>query len=429
MLIKSFWASGYRSLQNVRLTDLGPFVVFYGPNGSGKSNTLDAIRAFFRIIASRTEVSKDKWATRHTVDLSKDKILSQRDFSVSNEKRSLTLGATIDTSKEPWQVNGSPVYEIDLEVTVENVDDSMLCFFSRCSVNGGDVIQAMQLNKPQTVSPNATTTKDYHKLFSQIIPSIFSFIRADRYVQEESTTPIITVDRVSWHLRQGHLKKALFEAQNGPNARTRRRLKQMRELLSGPPLNRSPFTVVFDPTKDKYDLREVIKSGPEEHEISIDISGLGVVQVYTIVASAMLNDSPIVALEEPESHLHAPTSGVALRQLLRRMVSEGYLHQLFVATHSNLFDLDDEFYWDVSFKEGTSVIEKKPRWEIDGHHLYEPGPAKRAIQLVLRGTPPDKVIFHRGNEAVTASQLLEHLEQDDALAVEFLRACRTADIC
>lgn len=66
------------------------------------------------------------------------------------------------------------------------------------------------------------------------------------------------------------------------------------------------------------------------------------------------------------------------------LVAEGRVDQLFLATHSNLFDLDPSGYWDVSLVEGATTVQRKPLDEVDRLHLFEPGPAKHQIQELLR---------------------------------------------
>ena len=104
----------------------------------------------------------------------------------------------------------------------------------------------------------------------------------------------------------------------------------------------------------------------------------------------MLQGSSAVSIEEPEAHLHAPTTGLQLRQLLRRLLDEGHIEQLFVATHRNLFDLDPSGYWDVSLDASGSTVVKQisDLSRIDERHLYEPGPAKHALMQMLRYAPP-----------------------------------------
>jgi len=107
--------------------------------------------------------------------------------------------------------------------------------------------------------------------------------------------------------------------------------------------------------------------------------------------------------------------------LLGRLVSERQIDQLFVATHSNLFDLDPDGYYDVSLVGGQTRVERRPLNEIDARHLYEPGPAKHALAQLLRYAPDDEVVFRRADGApVTAKDMLRLLQEDDETAVRFL---------
>src|SRR6266704_6335808 len=48
MHISSFSISGYRSLKDVKITDMKPVCIFHGPNNSGKSNIVSALDTIFR---------------------------------------------------------------------------------------------------------------------------------------------------------------------------------------------------------------------------------------------------------------------------------------------------------------------------------------------------------------------------------------------
>lgn len=159
-------------------------------------------------------------------------------------------------------------------------------------------------------------------------------------------------------------------------------------------------------------------------EVPLDLAGLGIAQIYSIVAQILLPGMRAVGIEEPEAHLHAPTSGLHLRELLERMVDEQFIDQLFIATHSNLFDLDETGYYDVSFdpERGTVVERKNDLIEIDQRHLYEPGPAKHALLGFLQYMEPDAVVFRTDDGApVNVKEMLDMLQRDDPLALAFLR--------
>lgn len=60
----------------------------------------------------------------------------------------------------------------------------------------------------------------------------------------------------------------------------------------------------------------------------------------------------------------------------------------FVATHSDLFDLNLDGWYDVSLNDGQTQVEWCTDWaEMDRRHIYEPGPALHALTDLLRYLP------------------------------------------
>ncbi|GAB4542100.1 MAG: hypothetical protein Tsb0020_54700 [Haliangiales bacterium] len=201
----------------------------------------------------------------------------------------------------------------------------------------------------------------------------------------------------------------------------RRRYRDLQALLQAKPLNRPGFDITHDPASGEIDVVETKIIDGQPHDVPLDLVGLGLAQVYRIVAQCILAGTFAVGIEEPEAHLHAPTSGMKLRQVLSQLVESGPLSQLFIATHSNLFDLDPKGYFDVSHDaERGTVVERKPLSEIDRAHLYEPGPAKHALQQMLGYLEADTVVFRRPDGApVSAGEMLAMLQRDDPIAKAF----------
>ena len=192
-------------------------------------------------------------------------------------------------------------------------------------------------------------------------------------------------------LQKGRIKRAVIQAQMTPDRVIRRRLAQLHQLMEGEPLRRPPFEAIHDPATDQYDLQEV----QNDQAIRLQFAGLGIQQLYCILAYILLMGTDVVGIEEPEAHLYARGAGLELRQLLRRAVSEGMVQQLFVATHSNLFDLDPTGYWEVSRdpQQGTRVERRTNLADIDRVHLYEPGPTRHILIDVLRSMSQQEVVF------------------------------------
>lgn len=411
MRIRAFWAENFRSLRAVRLSELGPFNVFYGENGAGKSNILDALDVAIR--------APKKWITAaNTLDSTiavggVDRLVEQDDFCRSGASPRIVLGVTVS------DIGGAPVFSARrcAEVTFEVV-------FERLAGRGTSLSMARlesdvgPLQGPFGDDPGFRN--DLARWFETDVQALFRRIPAVRALAPEHGT-IDTQQRSSMSelLVNGRLKEAFVLALTSPDPVVRERFKRLRELLAGEPLYRPPFDPVYDPRAQRFELRERLGGD----DIPLDLAGLGIQQIYAIVGQILLGRASAVGVEEPEAHLHAPTSGRHLRVLLRRLVERGDLQQLFITTHSNLFDLDPTGYFDVRREQGETVVERRADLnEIDRRHLYEPGPAKHGLADLLRFAPPATPVLRRPDgTAVTAEEMLRLLQEDAPEAVDFLR--------
>lgn len=421
MKIESFWAQGFRSLRDVRVEGFGAFNILYGPNGGGKSNLLDAIRTLLELTRFAAGAENPAEPNRERADAAiAAGVVARRDLCVRDNRRAITLGATFSGLDHPVQFP-IPGAKLSLSVTLSWIIDSEPRLrISELSLDGLDVLTLWR-GHPRG-DEEGTRVRAF--LLEELNQRAYGLVSADRAPRSEVSQAVPSdQDIVQWHLREGRLKSALLAAQIGPSHEVRRRLAALRGLLSGPPLHRPPFDPVQDQRTGSVDLRELLpEPNPEGLDISIDLVGLGVAQIYFILAKAMLLGTRVVGIEEPEAHLHAPTSGRALRQLLVRLVEEKHVDQLFIATHSNLFDLDPTGYFDVSIEDGVTRVRREDLTRIDREHLYEPGPAKHALQRLLQYAPPGDIVFRRGDgTGVTAGEMLRLLQEDDEIAVSFLQ--------
>ena len=434
MRITAFWAKGYRSLADVHLDGLGPFNVFYGPNGAGKSNILAAMEALFSLLAWLSKPEHDFEIPNRLYHYKLNRALRLHDRSHFQRDQPLVLGArllkteTAEDKDETWPSSE----ELIVEVTYDWFKQSLA--ITDLQFRPYTTLQQENRHVPQVIAPSSVEQAQQIQILVAIVARrMYALIEADRRPHVEGLRPAeedpvlegashrVAVPAV---LAAGRLKEGLFRASSHFNPRVRQRFKQLQELLTGAPLYRPPFELVYDPDTRIVDLVEQIPGGAHHStEVSLDLAGLGIAQIYSILGQALLRGTYAVAIEEPEAHLHAPTNGIHLRHLLERLVTEGYLGQLFIATHSNLFDLDPTGYYDVSLDEqGATRVERKPLSEIDRQHLYEPGPAKHALAEFLRYMEADAIVFRRPDGSpISVSEMLDMLQRDDNTALEFLR--------
>jgi AAA ATPase domain len=428
MRIESFWAKGFRSLRDVRLEGMGAFNVFYGPNGSGKSNILAAIDAWLQLVQIGLETEGmrplvERLPPQQALERMRgvaaiqhpNSPLRDHDIALYSPRRLIMLGGTLaDLSAD--------VKHAELEVQIDAIDPLRPSLHRRAVVDGIPLDHDDQVSEPQRNKLAALRRVKWEcKL---------SVVAADRMPRVEAAgeRPPDGVEPLSWYFRRGHLKDALFAAQNATSPATLGALERLRQFMAGPPLNRPKFHASEEPHTGIRDIREWLPPPLDAHSISLDLAGLGIAQIYWILGQAMLSGANMIGIEEPEAHLHAPTTGLYLRELLRRLVEEKHIDQLFIATHSNLFDLDPTGYLDVSLQNGETVVTKKPLDAID-QHLYEPGPTLHAFEELLGIVPADRVMFRRNDGSpITAREMLKMLRDADPIAIDYLQNLHAAAV-
>jgi hypothetical protein len=465
MQITDFWARGFRSLRDVRLEGLGPFNVFYGPNGSGKSNILEAIRLLLEICAAEPHPHKpNEPCAELTKAVIERGIVQRRDLHARDDEKTIVLGARFVDGEGESQIlksGSTQLADLTIEFTVNWVlrrAPTVVC--SRLESGGQPLVG---------VAGDSDATRRLEAIISETLPArAYSLVSATRTMGSDGT-PLVAVpgpapasgsfapmmedvgfggavpmasrdpaphlrlantdDVVASLARRGEIKRALLAADTGLSSLSLRRYRLLRKFLQGPPLHRPEFRPVQDPMKGADLYERLPDPNPEEVEIPIDLAGLGIRQIYEILAVALLSGARAVGIEEPEAHLYAPEGGMHLRQLLIRLVQERHIDQLFVATHSNLFDLDPTGFWEVRHADHQTIVVKKPLDGIDDH-LFEPGPTLRAFEELLRvSQDQDRVMFRRPDgTAVTTREMRGLLRACDPVALEYLQDLHRAAV-
>ena len=385
MKITKFWVKGYRSLRDVTLEGLADFNVFHGPNGSGKSNVLEALQTLFALIPIAVDAAYNgdgELLSFRDAGNQAARWIDDDDVFAREAKQAIVLGAELEDLYVPPE--GHFVKWLVVELRFSRVRAGWFSLqFTRLRVNGRE--PGLPFSDPQI-----------RDMLRGLVPQAFT--------------------RLVGTIPDGQVVRELFAAKNSSDAGLRRRFKEVRDFLAKT-LHRPEFDVYLG-TDNSLELRE--------RDIRVDLAGHGVVQMYAIVTSILLAEGRLVAIEEPEAHLHAPTMGRDLRRILQKLVADGRVHQFFIATHSNLFDLDLTGYWDVSLVNGETHVQRKPLAEVDRLHLYEPGPAKHQLQEMLR-LYGDEVVFRTGDgRKLTASEMLAALQNDEEVAVAFLENLHAA---
>lgn len=421
MQIRKFWAKGYRSLADVTLNDLGSFNVFYGPNGSGKTNLIDALQAYFFLIPTAVDSAFGEGEKLSFREAGREaaRWIRKDDFFARQQTNQIVLGAVIEdpiTRFDGAKFNGQGVEKVEVELHFWRVrENDFNLKISHLYING---------QKPGLPFSDA----EVREVLRGLVPQAFSYLGPSRTLSVKPNLDSNTEARIVGTIPDAYIVKELFHAKNSADKGARARFDDLRKFMAQR-LGRGEFDVLINAETGNLELREqLLPPNPLNLDIPVDNTGLGIVQLYSIIAAIKLSNGRLVALEEPEAHLHAPSLGHELRSILSEFVADQTVHQFFISTHSNLFDLDPERYFDVRLENGRTIVEPQPIRNID-RHLYEPGPTLHALEELLEIIPADKIMFRRrdGN-VITAGEMLILLRSADPVALEYLRDLHMATI-
>lgn len=443
MRIVELEIEGFRSIRRLHLTGLGPFVVLYGENGAGKSTLLEAIRLFWTLVEALGMGGMVSTPGGESPVIGPDNPLLAQDMHRGDGSATVVLRALVDLGAGVPDLEGRAPTSMDVRFGVRRgARAGTQAFVDRLELSFGDhgSIRWEGGQKPTwTVFPTLSRGDLSAWLRGAFDPWLATFARrawlaipalrgglAPSGVGGFGGTPSARASRLAL---EGRFAEAAFVATTSPDLDLADRLRVLEEVLGRPPMSRPPFRAV-QLEDGRYGLQEIQTYGGRRLGVPLDLAGLGVQQLYAILGAIVLSKAPIVAVEEPEAHLHAPTLGRALRAVLRDLVDRQVIDQLFVATHSSLFDLDSTGYWDVRLdpEQGTVVERRTDLVDID-RHLYEPGPARHALLDALSRTGLDQEVYARPDGSpVTAKEMIRLLTEDDALAVDYLRDVTAAAV-
>lgn len=436
MRIAHIKVRNFRSLQAVELTSLGRFNVFYGENGAGKSALLDAIdvglKAACRLAGSTPHGSES------TTDL-----IRPSDFRHGESHLTIDMAIQLSESDLLADLERTGPAELLVSVRAERLGkDRSVSRLQTLSLNSQqgedqplDLLQYTGSRKerelPSDWTERGPKIRDW--LTDRVLRRTYRKVGALRSVRSAPKSgggeAFDDRDLVQSLLAERAFAQALHTAQSSPDVELRDALEALRKLLKEG-AGRPPFDPVYDVKSGRYDVQEVVETEDgRRHGVSLSQRSLGAEQIYTILGGIVLGGTSAAAIEEPEAHLHAPTSGKLLRDLLERLVKEDYVEQLFVATHSNLFDLDPDGWFEVTQDRDATRIKRHADWsELYAQHLYEPGPARSALRYQLEILGKSRTVFQHDGSPISAGEMIKMLDRDDQAAMAFLQDVHRAAV-
>ena len=353
MRIKSLKVQNFTSLADIDLPDLPNLVVFIGKNSSGKSNLIDALALLFSEFG--TELERDLGgadAFQH--------LFYQHDINASPSPE---ITATITLTTAEW----AEVLTTDQE-TASRGEEREIVLQKRLVVKGGSVnwvTSALDIGKVEAVidgefqtaglmlSPGADDKPPELVDFDQLVPRLATLLKSAFSVIHTTEAPRNWQDRFSerptivddQHVREMWDLNQSSGSKRQPWMRTKQRYEEI-----------APNQQTLAGVSSSIQLEESYLTIP------IGMTGEGSQAMLRLI-DQIERGSQVMAIEEPETHLHP---GLVKRagQLLVSMSSED--RQFFVCTHSPFLIEQsslESFYVVKKEGDGTAV---SPMRNIEG---------------------------------------------------------------
>ncbi len=292
MILTEFQAKGYKSLYDCTIPGLLPINVFHGDNNVGKSNILEALDIFFRALM--------EWRGGvHVRD-------SFNEWFSWGEKEIILSGA--------FARNG---LENQVSVVIQQAEDGI------------------------HVETRVPGSFDLTDISCYLIPARRRLeVEEDREAEE------------NLHPEGANLKERLFWASVSQDPERRRAFYQiLRPLFADSPLSLGTLQPVASP-EGPFDVQIETQS----RSIPLDQMGSGVQQLVLMAGLIALSRADVVAIEEPEMNLSWPTQK-KMRLIFKEMVEKQDTppSQMFIASHSPLFEFYQNFYQVEMIKGRTKV--------------------------------------------------------------------------
>lgn len=345
MKLLSFSVTNYRSITKAHKINLSDLTVLIGKNNEGKSNLLTALNLAMNMLLMSSSRFYGRGIIRRPIRPRDNVYEWSRDFPIQLQQRK--------------GVNES-IFKLDFQLNDEEYEN----FKKNFSLHGDNKItieiKIGKENKSKITIPKKGTSA-YNKLAQNIIEFIstrisFNYIRA---IRTEDLATDALLDIISGEIRALELNEEYKHASEVINNLQRKALNSISKKL------KEPLKVFLPQLKDIKILKDIDEPLPRFYRGDLDIiiddgiptsiafKGDG---IKSLVALAILKDrklvegASIIAIEEPESHLH---SG-AIHGLVDVINKISENSQVLITTHNPLFVQRDNIKSNIIVDNGTA---------------------------------------------------------------------------
>ncbi len=325
----------FRSIKWLRLEGLDkPQVVLEGPNDVGKSNILHAMDLVFSALPSRLRMGAaldkpipgEPPIRPHWVKSMAELFRHGEDSFTIN----IGLRFASEDGTRGWKPDPTQVVEFGLRWRRDNADPvlekSSIPFLKATGLPIVSVGSASQESK-QMLEAIAVALAPAFRLVSTERAPRRETIHLNRDVPLENL--------VRW---QGqNLKQMLFLYKNSPEVEIQERFEQLREAVRDPELEVGIMNVSVSP-----DETINVRTRYQGVERDLQERGSGIQQLLTLLTLSLCHRGKILAIEEPEMNLSEPNQRRLWKKLREFSAPGGPLDQVFVTSHSRVFEEEAE---------------------------------------------------------------------------------------
>jgi len=336
MKIREFEIRNYRSLKELKMDDLGDFIILIGKNGSGKSNILEALELFFVDLNIQSDYSKSfdpaTWYDKRTQE--PIEFIIKLELGNDDLTKILTAEMLEKIGVGLAAFGKSLLIHRKIEVNMwKNVEANL----------GG----VLEIKGGKVWYLPSEEVKELEKKKTQIPPEIANQILVNINNMLKNSFRLIRSPRESAERPAPTIRPSIIDPES----------KSYFTNLATNPKTRDEETVWtdFEEQFGRMSQKTLVGRGVNlmfrvgDLFLPIELSGSGD-QALMILMRQFLDKKPFYGIEEPETRFHHDYQRKAFRYL-RKIATE---RQIFLATHSSVF-VDKAFLHDTWFV----VIEKK----------------------------------------------------------------------
>jgi len=367
MKIREFEIRNYRSLKELKMDDLGDFIILVGKNGSGKSNILEALELFFADLNIQSDYSKSfdsvTWFDKRTQKPIEFMVKLELDNNDLNKILTAEILEKIGVGLAAF--DNSLFIHRKIEVNMwKNVEANLGGVLKIKEGKVWYLQKGKELKEEMTLIPPETTNQILVNI-NNILKNSFKLIRSPRESAERPAAPAIRPTIIDPESRS-YLTNLAINPQNRDE-----------EIV----------WVKFQDQFFKASSRTLQSRGPNlmfiigDLYLPIELSGSGD-QALMILMRKFLDKGPyFYGIEEPETRFHHDYQRKVF-SYLRKISKE---RQIFIATHSSVF-VDKAFLKDTWF-----VTLEKKQTKVKGVETED----LKAILLDLGVMPSDFFLSNR----------------------------------